>query len=199
MTPKRVGVLALQGGVREHQRSLELCGVTAITVKTSAELHSIDALVIPGGESTTIIKLAEMYDLVNPIRRLISEGLPTLGSCAGMILMADAIEGGITGQETFGGMNIIVKRNAFGRQCESFETEVSLAGEELGFPGVFIRAPHVESLGENVEVSAKIRSGPYEGRIVGVRQGHLMACAFHPELTKDPRVHKAFVNLVHDQ
>jgi pyridoxal 5'-phosphate synthase pdxT subunit len=191
-------VLALQGGVREHLQSLTACGATAVPVKNITELRGIDALVIPGGESTTIIKLAEMYDLVEPIRGLIHSGMPTLGSCAGMILLADSIESGIEGQETFGGIDMTVRRNAFGRQVESFEAEVSLTGQTTSFPGVFIRAPLVEELGSGVETVAKISSGPHEGRIVGVRQGHLMALAFHPELTIDTRVHQEFVDLVHN-
>lgn len=196
MNRKTVGVLALQGGVREHLRSFEKCGVAAVPVKTLGELNAVDALVIPGGESTTIIKLAEMYHLVDPIRNAIKSGMPTLGSCAGMILLADSIEGGTHGQETFRGLDITAKRNAYGRQVESFETEVELADDTIPFPGVFIRAPFVQRLGAGVEVCAKISSGPHEGRIAGVRQGSIMAIAFHPELTTDTRVHQEFVDLM---
>jgi 5'-phosphate synthase pdxT subunit len=195
---KTVGVLALQGGVREHLRSFKSCGVGAVPVKTLSELDAVDALVIPGGESTTIIKLAEMYHLVDPIRNAIKSGMPTLGSCAGMILLADSIEGGISGQETFRGLDITAKRNAYGRQVESFETEVELSGHMDPFPGVFIRAPFVQRLGTGVEVCAKISSGPHEGRIAGVRQGSIMAIAFHPELTTDTRVHQEFVDLMRE-
>jgi len=195
---KTVGVLALQGGVREHLHSFEKCGVAAAPVKTLGELNAVDALVIPGGESTTIIKLAEMYHLVDPIRDAIKSGMPTLGSCAGMILLADSIEGGIEGQETFRGLDITAKRNAYGRQVESFETEVQLSGHTAPFPGVFIRAPFVQRLGAGVEVCAQISSGPHKGRIAGVRQGPIMAIAFHPELTTDTRVHQEFVDLMRE-
>lgn len=193
---KTVGVLALQGGVREHIQSLEQCGVHAVPVKSTEQLSLIDGLVIPGGESTTMIKLATRYNLVEPIRAMVRAGVPLMGSCAGMILLADHIEGGIQGQETFGGIDMVVQRNAFGRQTESFEAPVALAGDPEPFPGVFIRAPLVISQGPAVQVISTIEQGPHAGRIVGIQQGNLMATAFHPELTPDRRVHQMFVDLV---
>lgn len=191
-----IGVLALQGGVREHLASLELCGARASAVKTIDQLESVDALVIPGGESTTIIKLATRYELVDSIRNRIEQGMPAFGSCAGMILLSSQILDGIVGQETFGGLDVVVQRNAFGRQTESFEAPVSLPADEESFPGVFIRAPMVTSLGAGVDVISTIESGPHAGRIVGIAQGNLMATAYHPELTSDIRVHQMFVDRV---
>lgn len=191
-----IGVLALQGGVREHLASLERCGARVSGVKTVEQLESVDALVIPGGESTTIIKLATRYELVEPIRRRIEQGMPAFGSCAGMILLATEILDGIEDQETFGGLDVVVQRNAFGRQTESFEAPVSMPGDDAIFPGVFIRAPMVISLGAGVDVISTIESGPHAGRIVGIAQGNLMATAYHPELTSDIRVHQMFVDRV---
>lgn len=191
-----IGVLALQGGVREHLASLERCGARASGVKTVEQLESVDALVIPGGESTTIIKLATRYELVEPIRSRIEQGMPAFGSCAGMILLATEILDGIEDQETFGGLDVVVQRNAFGRQTESFEAPVSMPGDDAIFPGVFIRAPMVISLGAGVDVISTIESGPHAGRIVGIAQGNLMATAYHPELTSDIRVHQMFVDRV---
>lgn len=191
-----IGVLSLQGGVREHINALNKCGTHAVQVKTFEQLGAIQGLVIPGGESTTIIKLATQYQLVDPIKELIRSGFPIYGSCAGMILLADRIEGGTQDQETFGGIDVVVQRNAFGRQTESFETDVRWEEDTKEFPGVFIRAPLVVSHGSAVKVISSIEVGTYAGRIVGIAQENLMATAFHPELTLDLRVHQRFVDLV---
>jgi 5'-phosphate synthase pdxT subunit len=186
----KVGVLALQGDVREHISSLIACGVDPISVRRIEELRSVEALVIPGGESTTIAQLAEHYELLQPIRTRINEGMPTYGSCAGMILLADRIVDGVEGQETFGGINMTVRRNAFGRQVDSFESELDFAGHQLR--AVFIRAPWVEELGSEVEVISSVKTPTGEMHPVAVRQKHLMATSFHPELTHDLAVHRYF-------
>jgi pyridoxal 5'-phosphate synthase pdxT subunit len=191
-----IGVLSLQGGVREHINALNRCGVHAVPVKSVEQLESVQGLVLPGGESTTIIKLATQYDMVTPMKNLVASGFPVLGSCAGMILLADHIQGGTMDQETFGGIDVVVQRNAFGRQSESFEAPVLLQSDPQEFPGVFIRAPLVVSHGANVEVISTIGAGTHAGRIVGIAQENLMATAFHPELTNDLRVHQKFVDLV---
>lgn len=195
MTPT-IGVLALQGDVREHLAALTSAGADAITVRRPEELAAVDALVLPGGESTTIVKLARSFGLLDPIRRRIDVGLPVLGTCAGMILLADRVVDGTADQETFGGLDITVRRNAFGRQVSSFEGAVTLTGSAAAVgtvPGVFIRAPWVEEVGAGVEVLAR---DPAVGRIVAVRQGPLVATAFHPEVGGDARVHSFFVDLV---
>ena len=190
----KIGVLALQGDVREHIQSLSDCGVNAIAVKTKSEIENISALVIPGGESTTIAKLARSFDLFDLIKDRIKGGMPTYGSCAGMILLSDVIEDAIIGQESFGGIDMVVKRNAFGRQVDSFETDLKFKGiTDPPVRAVFIRAPWVESVGENVEVLAEISNAAGERHPVAVKQGHLLATSFHPELTGDNRVHKFFV------
>jgi 5'-phosphate synthase pdxT subunit len=194
-----VGVLALQGDVREHVASLTKSGVSAISVRRPRELDIVDALVIPGGESTTIVKLAHHFDLFEPLRKRIAAGMPTYGSCAGMILLADRIIDGTADQDTFGGIDVTVRRNAFGRQVESFEEPVHFEGIE-GPPltAVFIRAPWVEQVGDNAQVLARVETGPATGRIVAIRQGQLLATSFHPELTGDARVHEYFVRMVRD-
>ncbi len=194
-----IGVLAIQGGVREHLRALELAGANSISVKTREQLSGVDGLVIPGGESSTIDKLARTFGLMKPLREARANGLPMFGSCAGMIMLADQIVGGIEGQESIGGLDISVERNAFGSQTESFETGIVVKGihePDREFEGVFIRAPWVIEAGESAEVIARISVGPHEGRIVGVRNDTLMATSFHPELTADPRVHELFVEMV---
>jgi 5'-phosphate synthase pdxT subunit len=196
-TGPRVGVLALQGDVREHLRVLSAVGAVASAVRRPAELDDVDALVIPGGESTTMYKLAIAFDLLLPLRDRLAAGMPAYGSCAGMIMLADRVLDGIDGQVTLGGLDITVRRNAFGRQVDSFEADVALEpfpGEP--FHAVFIRAPWVDSVGAQVEVVGRVGSGPAAGRIVAVRQGVLMATAFHPELTGDQRVHALFVESV---
>lgn len=192
-----VGVLALQGDVAEHQRALAAAGARPVTVRRPDELDAVDGLVIPGGESTTIWKLAVIFDLMDPLRKRISAGLPVFGSCAGMIMLADRLLDGTQGQETLGGIDMTVRRNAFGRQVDSFESDIPLAGiaspPEPPFRAVFIRAPWVEETGSPVEI---IGTEPATGRIVAVRQGPLLATSFHPELTGDARVHRLFVDMV---
>ena len=193
-----IGVLALQGDVVEHERALRLAGARPVNVRRPDELHAVDGLVIPGGESTTIWKLAVIFELMEPLRKRISGGLPVFGSCAGMIMLADRLLDGTGGQETFGGIDMTVRRNAFGRQVDSFEADITLAGLAGDGPlrAVFIRAPWVEETGPDVEVLGR---DPGTGRIVAVRQGPALATAFHPELTGDPRVHKLFVDMVRDR
>lgn len=188
-----IGVLSLQGDFREHIASVERCGHRAFALNRVGQLSAIDGLIIPGGESTTISKLARSFDLFVPIQREIKSGLPVYGSCAGMILLADRIEDCAVGQETFGGIDISVRRNAFGRQVDSFESDIEFQG--IGGPsirGVFIRAPWVESVGPSVQVLAQVDtdSGSHP---VAVSQGNLLATSFHPEITDDPRVHAYFL------
>ena len=194
-----IGVLALQGDVREHAAALEAVGARALAVRRASELDSVDGLVIPGGESTTMWKLATAFEMFEPIRKRLAEGMPAYGSCAGMIMLADHVLDAVPGQETFGGIAITVRRNAFGRQIDSFEGPISFAGIDGELHGVFIRAPWVESVDEGaggVEVLARVSGGPGTGRIVAVRQGSLLATSFHPELTGDHRVHGVFADLV---
>jgi 5'-phosphate synthase pdxT subunit len=193
-----VGVFALQGDVREHLRMLGSLGTTAIGVRRVAELEACDGLVIPGGESTTMFKLARTFDLFEPLRQRIKEGLPTFGTCAGMIMLADRVEDGTADQETLGGLDVTVRRNAFGRQVASFEGDLDFAGLVDPVHAVFIRAPWVEDAGPDVEVLARIGGGPAAGRIVGVRQGSLMATSFHPEVEGDDRIHRLFLDLIDD-
>jgi 5'-phosphate synthase pdxT subunit len=191
-----IGVLALQGDVREHLHVLESLGAEPVAVRREAELDSVDGLIVPGGESTTMAKLARIFDLLDPLRARIAGGLPVFGTCAGMILLADRIEDGTADQETLGGLDITVRRNAFGRQVDSFEGELDFAGLDEPVHAVFIRAPWVESVGAGVEVLARVGSGEAVGRIVAVRQGPLMATSFHPEVGQDVRIHRMFVELV---
>lgn len=191
-----IGVFALQGDVREHLAMLRSCGVEAIAVRRPEELAAVDGLILPGGESTTMYKLAQTFELFEPLQRRLHEGMPALGTCAGMIMLADRIEGGIEGQQTLGGLDVVVRRNAFGRQVDSFETDVDFNVFDEPFHALFIRAPWVEKTGNDVEVLARVADGPAVGRIVAVRQGPIMATSFHPEITHDDRVHRYFVDLV---
>jgi pyridoxal 5'-phosphate synthase pdxT subunit len=191
-----IGVLALQGDVREHLRLLGSLGVPAIAVRRPEELDSVAGLVLPGGESTTMIRLARTFELVEPLRKRLADGLPAFGTCAGMILLADQVLDGIAGQETLGGLDITVRRNAFGRQVDSFEEELHVDGLDQPVHAVFIRAPWVERAGDGVEVLATVETGPAAGRIVAVRQGPLMATSFHPEMGGGSRIHQLFVDLV---
>ncbi len=191
-----IGVFALQGDVREHVQMLRGAGVEARPVRRPEELSFVDAMVLPGGESTTMYKLANIFDLFEPLQQRIAAGMPALGTCAGMILLANSIEGGSDGQQTLGGLDVVVRRNAFGRQVDSFESDVDFAGFDEPMHAVFIRAPWVEKVGGDVEVLARVASGPSVGRIVAVRQGAVMATSFHPEITADDRVHRFFVELV---
>ena len=181
----KVGVLALQGDFREHIVASQSCGHEVVPIRRPEELVDIEALILPGGESTTIALLATTYKLMDPIRERIAQGLAVYGSCAGMILLADRIIDGAEGQQTFGGIDMTVRRNAFGRQVESFEDEIDFAGMKVN--GVFIRAPWVEEVGPSVEVLARESEHP-----VAVRQGRLFATSFHPEITGDLRVHQYF-------
>jgi 5'-phosphate synthase pdxT subunit len=191
-----VGVFALQGDVREHLRMLAELGVEAVGVRRETELDRCAGLVIPGGESTTMFKLARTFDLFEPIRQRIKDGLPVLGTCAGMIMLADRVEDGTPDQETLGGLDITVRRNAFGRQVDSFEGDVAFAGLDEPVHAVFIRAPWVEQAGPDVEVLARVEEGAAAGRIVAVRQRSLMATSFHPEVGSDDRVHRLFLDLI---
>ncbi|WP_344135056.1 pyridoxal 5'-phosphate synthase glutaminase subunit PdxT [Luedemannella flava] len=191
-----VGVLALQGDVREHLHALAEADALARPVRRPEELDTVDALVIPGGESTTIGKLAVEFGLLEPIRKRIADGMPVYGSCAGMIMLADEVLDGRPDQQSFGGIEMTVRRNAFGRQVDSFEAGVTVEEIEGGpFHAVFIRAPWVERVGPGATVLARVDEGPAAGRIVAVRQRHLLATAFHPELTGDLRVHRHFVEM----
>jgi 5'-phosphate synthase pdxT subunit len=191
-----IGVLALQGDVEEHARALAAAGASAVAVRTPGQLDQVGGLIIPGGESTTMWKLAAAFDLMEPVRKRLEAGMPAFGCCAGMIMLADRIVDASGGQEAFGGIDMTVRRNAFGRQVDSFESDIRLHG----LPGpplraVFIRAPWVEQAGPGVEV---LGSDPSTDRIVAVRQGRLLATAFHPELTPDVRLHELFVDIVRE-
>ncbi|MFG2109152.1 pyridoxal 5'-phosphate synthase glutaminase subunit PdxT [Micromonospora chersina] len=215
MTAPVIGVLALQGDVREHVAALAGAGADARPVRRPAELDAVDGLVIPGGESTTISKLADIFEMREPIDKRIAGGMPVYGSCAGMIMLAAEVLDGRPDQRGFAGIEMTVRRNAFGRQVDSFEAPVEIAGVEgEPFHAIFIRAPWVERVGAGVEVLGRVTDddsrsqrgvrraelesslGPAAGRIVAVRQGHLMATSFHPELTGDLRLHRYFVDLV---
>jgi 5'-phosphate synthase pdxT subunit len=198
-----IGVLALQGDVPEHLRALEAAGAKPVPVRRPEEFDRLDGLVIPGGESTTLWRLSVAFDVLEPLRKLIGAGLPAFGCCAGMIMLADRLADGVAGQQTYGGIDMTVRRNAFGRQVDSFESDITLSGLDQGSgPGqdtdrplraVFIRAPWVEQIGEGVAVLGRDEG---TGRIVAVRQGQLLATAFHPELTPDRRIHELFVDIV---
>ncbi len=197
-TAPTIGVLALQGDVREHLAMLRQVGARPVAVRRPAELDEVDGLVLPGGESTTMSKLARIFDLLDPLRQAAKAGKPMFGTCAGMIMLADRIEGGVDGQETIGGLDVVVRRNAFGRQVDSFEGDLDVTHLDAPFHALFIRAPWVESVGADVEVVATVTTGPATGRIVAVRQGHLFATSFHPEVTGDPRIHAFFTDIVRE-
>lgn len=184
-----VGVLALQGDVREHLSAIRRLGVEAVEVKTPESLAAVSALVIPGGESTTIGKMAVRFGLIDPLKRTIADGLPTYGTCAGMILLAAAVTEGE--QPLLGCLDVVVRRNAFGRQNDSFEAPIEIAGLEAPFPAVFIRAPWIEKVGAEVEVLAAIGD-----HAVMVRQGNILATSFHPELTGDERIHGMLLEMI---
>jgi 5'-phosphate synthase pdxT subunit len=186
----KIGVLALQGDFREHIHATQSLGHEAIAVRRVSELDSVEALIIPGGESTAIVHLAKTFELFQPIRSKILKGMPVYGSCAGMILLSDRILDAAPGQETFGGIDMTVRRNAFGRQVDSFESDLLFAGKELH--AIFIRAPWVEQVSDGVEVLASVSTSPGVSHPVAVRQGKLLATSFHPELTSDLSVHSYF-------
>ncbi|GAB3685284.1 pyridoxal 5'-phosphate synthase glutaminase subunit PdxT [Angustibacter aerolatus] len=194
-----IGVLALQGDVREHLVALAESGATARPVRRPEELEGLDGIVLPGGESTTIDKLSRIFGVREPLIELLRSGLPAYGSCAGMILLADRVLDGRPDQQTFGGIDMTVRRNAFGRQVDSFEEDVALEGVEGDVRAVYIRAPWAEEVGEGVEVLARVEHGPAAGKIVAVRQGALLATSFHPEVTGDARVHELFVEGVRER
>lgn len=204
-----VGVLALQGDFREHSAAVAACGATAVPIRRPAELASIDGLIIPGGESTTMDKLMRMFSLVEPLRQAMAEGLPVYGSCAGMILLADSLvdpaldrEG--NPQRTIGGLDMVVRRNAFGRQRESFEADLDFRGLASAVHAIFIRAPWVQSVGDSVEVLATVPAAATASlpgtdgidRIVAVRSGNLLATSFHPEVTGERRIHELFIQMI---
>jgi 5'-phosphate synthase pdxT subunit len=191
-----IGVLALQGDVREHRAMLQRAGARAVAVRRPRELDDLDGIVVPGGESTTMYKLCRTFEVFEPLRDAIEGGLPAFGTCAGMIMLADRIEAGVAGQETIGGLDVVVRRNAFGRQVDSFEADVEVAGLDSVFHAMFIRSPWVEKVGQDVEVVARIATGTAVGRIVAVRQAALLATSFHPEITGDHRIHALFVDMV---
>ena len=189
-------MLALQGDVREHLATLPELGAEAVAVRRPEELAAVDALVVPGGESTTMAKLAARSGLLEPLRAAVADGLPVYGSCAGMIMLADRLVDAPPDQVTVGGLDVTVRRNAFGRQVDSFESDVDLGLDGGPLRAVFIRAPWVEEAGAGVQVLGRVVGGSADGRIVAVRQGNLVATSFHPELTGDRRVHALFVDIV---
>ena len=192
-----IGVLGLQGDVAEHLRALDGSGARASLVRRPGEREAVDGLIIPGGESTTIWKLAEIFELAEPLRKRVAGGMPAFGSCAGMIMLAARLTGAASGQETLGAIDMTVQRNAFGRQVDSFERDLDISGiSGPSYRAVFIRAPWVSRAGPNVEILA---TDPATGRIVAVRQGPVLATAFHPELTGDRRIHELFVNMVRER
>lgn len=193
MSP-RVGVLALQGDIREHLAALQEAGAEAVKVRRLAELEAIDALVIPGGESTAMSHLLREFELLEPLRAQLADGMPAYGSCAGMILLArEIVNAGAPGREAtpLNGIDMSVRRNAFGRQVDSFEGDIPFEGLDSPVHAVFIRAPWVERIGDDVEVL-----GRADAHIVAVRQGRMLATSFHPEVTGDRRVHKLFVDMI---
>lgn len=190
-----IGVLALQGDVGEHVRALEESGARALAVRRLPELDAVDGLVIPGGESTTMSKLLLAFDLFEPLKARIDEGLPVWGTCAGMIMLATTLLDGREDQRSFGAIDMVVRRNAFGRQVDSYEEDLRVLGLADPFHAVFIRAPWVESVGEGVEVLARAGNDP-SGPIVAVRRGAALATSFHPEIGGDERLHALFVDLV---
>jgi 5'-phosphate synthase pdxT subunit len=205
-SPVRIGVLAVQGDVREHINALSSLGEQVFGVRRPRELDDVDALVIPGGESTTMDKLVRAFDLQEPLRKRIAAGMPVYGSCAGMIMLADRIADARADQETLGGLDITVRRNAFGRQVDSFEEDLHIQaiaqataappGHPSTFKAVFIRAPWVEQMGAGVDVLARVESGPAAGKVVAIREGNLLATSFHPEVTGDHRIHEYFTQMV---
>ena len=200
MSLPRIGVLALQGDVREHLHALAQVGADPVAVRRASELAGVDGLILPGGESTTMAKLARTFEVFEAVADRIKTGMPTFGTCAGMVLLADRLRDGIDGQETFGGLDITVRRNAFGRQVDSFESEVPFDIDAPAFESplhaVFIRAPWVEEVGDDVDVLAAVDVPGVGDRIVAVQQGSVLATSFHPEVSDDLRLHRYFLDLV---
>jgi 5'-phosphate synthase pdxT subunit len=185
----KIGVLGLQGAVREHIRSVEVCGAEGIVIKTTNQLDEVDGLIIPGGESTTMRRLIDKYNFMEPLRKFGQDGKPMFGTCAGLILLAKNLVG--YNESHLGLLDVTVERNSFGRQKDSFEAELMITGVGEDFVGVFIRAPHIVEVGEDVEILSK-----HNGRIVAARQGQFLGCSFHPELTDDHRMTQLFINMV---
>ncbi|MBZ5753161.1 pyridoxal 5'-phosphate synthase glutaminase subunit PdxT [Metabacillus rhizolycopersici] len=185
----KIGVLGLQGAVREHIRSVEACGAEGIVIKTTNQLDEVDGLIIPGGESTTMRRLIDKYNFMEPLRKFGQDGKPMFGTCAGLILLAKNLVG--YNESHLGLLDVTVERNSFGRQKDSFEAELMITGVGEDFVGVFIRAPHIVEVGEDVEILSK-----HNGRIVAARQGQFLGCSFHPELTDDHRMTQLFINMV---
>lgn len=189
-----IGVLALQGGVQEHCAALHRCGVAAVPVRRASELEQLDGIILPGGESTTMSKLLVTYELLEPLRAALQAGLPVYGTCAGMILLASTVEDTRADAQSFQAIDMTVRRNAFGRQVDSFEADLDVTGLAAPLRAVFIRAPWVERVGADVEVLATVPEGPAAGAIVAVRQGSALATSFHPELSGDDRMHELFIS-----
>jgi len=185
----KVGVLGLQGAVREHVRSVENCGAEAVVIKRKEQLDEVDGLILPGGESTAMRRLIDKYDFMDSLKSFAQSGKPMFGTCAGLILLAKHLNG--YDEPHIGVMDVLVERNSFGRQVDSFEAKLDIAGVAEDFEAVFIRAPHIVQAGENVEVLAK-----YDGRIVAAREGQYLGCSFHPELTDDDRITAYFINMI---
>jgi 5'-phosphate synthase pdxT subunit len=183
-----VGVLSLQGDFREHLQVFQRLGINAQPVRRASELSTISGLVIPGGESTTIGKLSRIFELFDPIKKIIEDGLPVFGTCAGLIMLADEITDGIDGQETFGGLDVVVQRNAFGNQTESFEVDLEFTGIAGAVHAAFIRAPIITRVGDSAQIVASLA----DGRVVGVQQGNRLGISFHPEVTGEDRIHSYF-------
>ena len=192
MSSPRIGVLALQGDFREHISTIASLGLEAHEVRRVSELEACDGLIIPGGESTVMQKLSQAYGLFEPIRQAIREGLPVFGTCAGLIMLADRIVDGVVGQQTFGGLDVTVRRNAFGNQLDSFETDLAFRGITGPVHAAFIRGPLIEGVGSGVEILSQL----HDGRIVAARQGNLLGISFHPEVTGENRIHSLFVDMV---
>ncbi|MCM3113523.1 pyridoxal 5'-phosphate synthase glutaminase subunit PdxT [Lederbergia lenta] len=185
----KVGILGLQGAIQEHVQAVEECGVQAVIIKNVEQLVDLDGLILPGGESTTMRRLLDQYHFVEPIQAFAQSGKPIFGTCAGLILLAKKING--SDEVHLGLMDVVVERNSFGRQRDSFEADIAIAGLTNSMTAVFIRAPHITEAGENVEVLAK-----YDGRIVAVKEGSLLACSFHPELTDDHSLTNYFIEMI---
>lgn len=204
MTGPIVGVLALQGDVREHLAALSAAGAEAVAVRRPDELAKVDGLVLPGGESTTMSRLLNTFELLDPLRERLADGMPAYGSCAGMILLAKEVIGGRPDQHQLGALDVVVRRNAFGRQVDSFEEDLDFTDVPGGpLHAVFIRAPWAEAVADHVEVLARVpesaaQAGAAAGKVVAVRQGRVLATAFHPELTGDGRVHELFVRTIRE-
>lgn len=191
-----IGILAVQGGVREHQRTLDELNIEHRAVRRVEHLEGLNGLILPGGESTTMSKLLELGGLLEPLRSALAQGLPAYGTCAGMILLASQVLNTRPDAHWLGAIDMDVRRNAFGRQVDSFEADLDFAGVEGTVPAVFIRAPWVEGVGDDVAVLSRVPSGEHAGAIVGVQQGNVMATSFHPEVSGDTRVHAYFASLV---